>query len=422
MRLLKDSGVEWIGEIPEGWKTPRLKATVRLITDKEEWQAGTAYVGLENLESQTGKYLSSGEEVVVDGPSTKFEKGDVLFNKLRPYLYKCLHADFDGICSSELLVLRDFSGETRFLFYTLMSHGFMSVVDSTTYGAKMPRANWTTIGNMPIPFPDITEQRNIASYLDAKRSVIDSTIEDEKKSIELLKGYKQSLISYAVTRGLEASLPAKETEIDWIGTVPASWDVVPLTRFLESIVDYRGKTPTKVDDGVFLVTAKNIKNGKIDYSLSQEYVAEEEYAEVMRRGAPEIGDVLFTTEAPLGEVANVDNPNVALAQRVIKFRGKKDILDNYFLKYWLMSSGFQGHLASLATGSTAQGIKASKLSMLLLVLPSLAEQKEIVKYLDGKCAAIDSVIEKKQRLITKLSEYRQSLIYEAVTGKIQVAG
>ena len=108
--------------------------------------------------------------------------------------------------------------------------------------------------------------------------------------------------------------------VEWIGKIPKDWEIVPLTKQLDSIVDYRGKTPEKTEEGTFLVTAKNIKDGKICYELSKEYVREADYEEIMHRGIPQIGDILFTTEAPLGQVANVDRTDIALAQRIIKFR------------------------------------------------------------------------------------------------------
>lgn len=207
----------------------------------------------------------------------------------------------------------------------------------------------------------------------------------------------------------------KESRIDWMGDIPSHWTFAGLNKVVSSIVDYRGKTPEKVSDGIFLVTARNIKQGRINYSLSQEYVKEEEYDEIMRRGKPRIGDVLFTTEAPLGEVANVDREDIALAQRVIKFRGKKGILDNYYLKYWIESQGFQSYLASLATGSTATGIKASKLSLLTVLLPPIDEQKKIAEYLDQKTEEIDGLIDVKERLIGLLEEKMQAIITEVVT-------
>jgi len=196
---------------------------------------------------------------------------------------------------------------------------------------------------------------------------------------------------------------------------PSNWIQCSFTKYLASIVDYRGKTPEKVPDGVFLVTARNIKNGKIDYSLSQEYVREEDYEEIMHRGKLHIGDVLFTTEAPMGEVANADRTDFALAQRVIKFSGIPGKLNNYYLKYWILNPMFQSQLQSLGTGSTAQGIKAAKLGMLRILIPSWNEQLNIVKYLDAKCSEIDALTADIQSQIDTLEQYKRSVITEAVT-------
>ena len=149
-------------------------------------------------------------------------------------------------------------------------------------------------------------------------------------------------------------------------------------------VDYRGKTPKKSNEGIFLVTAKNIRKGYIDYEKSQEYILPELYNEVMHRGLPKIGDVLITTEAPLGNVAQVDNENIALAQRVIKYRPKDEkILNSTFLKYVLLGTTFQAQLEKVSTGGTVKGIKGSVLHTLKIPIPPLPVQKEIARILDS---------------------------------------
>lgn len=208
----------------------------------------------------------------------------------------------------------------------------------------------------------------------------------------------------------------RESGSELIDMLPTHWRIVPLTKYLNSIIDYRGRTPKKIENGgQLLVTARNIKMGRIDYSLSEEYVDPEDAQALLNRGKPEIGDVLFTTEAPLGEVANVDNVDIALAQRIVKFSGKKDILDNFFLKYWILSHTFQNDLLSHATGSTAKGIKASKFNILKLVLPTYTEQKQISLFLDIKTVQIDSLIQKKKQMIELLKEERAAIINQAVT-------
>jgi type I restriction enzyme, S subunit len=206
----------------------------------------------------------------------------------------------------------------------------------------------------------------------------------------------------------------KDSGVLWIGEVPEHWEVVGLTKYLASLVDYRGRTPTKSEDGIFLVTARNIRNGFIDYEASQEYIVPAEYEAVMSRGLPQVGDVLFTTEAPLGQVATIDRTDVALAQRIIKFRGDSSRLSNYFLKYWIMGSSCQFNLEQLATGSTALGIKGSKVGQVRLCLPPLDEQSEIALFLDREVRKVDALVEQQQRLIELLKEKRQAVISHAV--------
>lgn len=182
-----------------------------------------------------------------------------------------------------------------------------------------------------------------------------------------------------------------------------------------SYVDYRGKTPTKSSEGVFLVTAKNIKMGYIDYECSKEYIPKETYLEVMRRGYPTIGDVLITTEAPLGNVASVDRTDVALAQRVIKYRGLHGVIDNSYLKQYFLSSKFQRELQSKATGSTAKGIKGSVLHKLRIAYPSLPEQQKIAAFL----TAVDNRIQQLSKKKALLEQYKKGVIQQIFSQEIR---
>ena len=197
-----------------------------------------------------------------------------------------------------------------------------------------------------------------------------------------------------------------------LGIIPKEWEVKRLGDAC-NYVDYRGKSPNKSAEGIFLITAKNIREGYIDYEVSQEFIPQDEYEETMRRGKAQIGDVLITTEAPLGHVAQIDNPNVALAQRVIKYRGKNDILLNTYLKYFLMSEKFQTILIANATGSTALGIKGSRLHQLPVIIPSIKEQELIISVLH----LWDTAIEKQSELIEKLKLRKCALMHQLLTGK-----
>ncbi len=171
-------------------------------------------------------------------------------------------------------------------------------------------------------------------------------------------------------------------------------------------VDYRGKTPTKTDCGIFLVTAKNVKAGYIDYESSKEYISEDNYEEVMHRGKPKIGDVLITTEAPCGNVAQVDSSNIALAQRIIKYRGHKNEIDNPYLKHYMLAPRFQKLLFEKNSGGTVQGIKGSILHQQYVMYPRYAEQVKIGQYLDR----FDHLITFHQCKYKKLEYFKEAML------------
>lgn len=195
---LKDSGIEWIGEIPEHWEVKRLKNVCSQINIKENSKENSLpYIGLENIESGSGRYIDTTSEV--EGMANRFCKNNVLFGKLRPYLSKVYLAEKDGICSTEFIVYDTKSNNCRFIHKLLLSQVFIEVVNSSTYGAKMPRANNDFINNTYVQIPPLSEQQSIADYLDQKCSEIDALISIKKQKIEKLKDYKKSLIFECVT-------------------------------------------------------------------------------------------------------------------------------------------------------------------------------------------------------------------------------
>ncbi|NAS88769.1 restriction endonuclease subunit S [ANME-1 cluster archaeon AG-394-G21] len=195
----KDSGIEWLGEIPEHWAVKKLKYTIRLINEKvENEDKYELLIALENIEGFTGKLLNGSSSF--EGSGNTFKKGDVLFNKLRPYLCKVVLTPQDGVAVGELLVFRPNDPiNNRFLFYRILSTDFISIVNGSTYGAKMPRASWEFIRNLKIPLSPIIEQQTIVDYLDAQTTIMDESIEKRDKQIEHLKEYRTAFISEVVT-------------------------------------------------------------------------------------------------------------------------------------------------------------------------------------------------------------------------------
>lgn len=292
---------------------------------------------------------------------------------------------------------------------------FIKAAGMTRYGLDKQ-----SISEVPIPLPSVKEQRAIADYLDRETARLDSLIAAKERLLELLAEKRRAVITHAVTRGLNGDVSLQDSGVEWLGEIPHHWKTVGFTKYLDSWIDYRGHTPEKTVSGVFLVTARNIRNGKIDYEISKEYVSYDNYDDVMSRGKPKIGDLLLTMEAPLGQTALIDREDVALAQRVIKLDYNKQVLLNEFVMYWIMSNAFQSHIYSWATGSTALGIKASKLSELINVIPPIEEQKEIIDYIKHQEEQINKLVSAIGRTMLLLYERRDSLIAAAVSGQIKV--
>jgi type I restriction enzyme S subunit len=200
----------------------------------------------------------------------------------------------------------------------------------------------------------------------------------------------------------------------------AEWQTLTLEESMAAVIDYRGKTPQKVSAGVPLITAKVVKNGRIE--TPDEFIAEEDYAEWMRRGLPQRGDVVVTTEAPLGEVAQLDDERVALAQRLICLRGKPGLLDNRFLRFLMRSDRVQKQLQSRASGTTVLGIKQSELRKIVLILPPFDEQRAIGHIL----GTLDDKIELNRRMSETLEVMARALFkswfvdFEPVLANVEV--
>ena len=196
---LKDSGVEWIGQVPEHWEVKRLKFVLTLSNKKEESKnSNKRYIGMENIESFTGKINDI--PLIAEGIANSFYKDEILFGKLRPYLAKSYLADFDGICSTEFLVYRSTKVlNNRFALNIFLSYGFIDAVNASTYGSKMPRANAEFISNMFLAIPPLSEQKQIIDYLDKQTAKIDQAIALKTAHIEKLKEYKSVLINDVVT-------------------------------------------------------------------------------------------------------------------------------------------------------------------------------------------------------------------------------
>ena len=311
------------------------------------------------------------------------------------------------------------SAHSRFYYWYFFA-AYLNNIFNGMGGGVRQNLTPTDLLEFPVPLPDLPTQKAIAAFLDRETARIDQLIEKKQRLVELLGEKRKSEFDGIVMGRIGFSHELVESHVDWFGLVPAHWTVCRFQRLIASKVDYRGRTPEKVDGGVFLVTARNIRNGLIDYERAAEYTTEEEWLKLRGRGAPEAGDVLMTTEAPLGEIAQVDRTDVAFAQRIMKFQANADRMSNDFLAAFMQTSEFQQSLSLHASGSTAKGIKSERLAHLFGVAPPLDEQALIIKRLRPALAGIDAVRKPLVSSVDRLKEYRSALITAAVTGKIDV--
>lgn len=309
----------------------------------------------------------------------------------------------DGIITSAYTTVRPVAIDPRFMAYQLRAIDLAKTLYSLGGGLRQS-LGFDDIKTLYIALPSADEQRQIADYLDHETAEIDAFIADLRELVELADSRLVAHVNHLTAQPDSAGATA---------------DGVALSRVLPERVDYRGATPMKVDDGVQLLTARNVKMGWIDYDTSREFVAEESYAQVMSRGLPRRGDILFTMEAPLGNVALVDRERVALAQRLVKFRPAADI-DPEYICFAMQSASFQDQLRSLATGSTVLGIKASKLNQLRFVVPALSIQRRIANDLGQARDRTTALRTDIDTVIALANERRAALITAAVTGQIDV--
>ena len=397
----KDSGVDWLGEVPAHWELTRLGTR---FSERKQKVSDKDYAPLSVTKQGIVPQLDNAAKTN-DGDNRKLVKsGDFVINSRSDRKGSSGISSLDGSVSLINIVLEPKNVKPTYCNYLLKSYNFIEEFYRNGHGivADLWTTHYSEMKAITVAIPPLAEQTRIAEFLDRKTAQINQAIAQKERLIELLNEQRQVLIHRAVTRGLNPDAPMKDSGIEWIGEIPAHWEVAPLTKYA-SRVDYRGKTPEKVESGVFLVTTKNIKEGKIDYEISKEYVLDSQYKEIMSRGLPKIGDILFTMEAPLGMSAIVDNPSVAIAQRIIKFRFKDSAFESSFVNYSIQSGYFQKHLQQEGTGSTAVGIKASKLHKLRLLKPNLNEQAKIVSFVNHHSKQTQKAIHQQNAQYSKAS-------------------
>lgn len=268
--LYKDSCAHWLGEIPSCWKLQRHKDAFQIISLR---CINPSYlkVALENIEGKTGRFISSDSEF--DGDGIQFKRNDILFGKLRPYLAKVYLAEFNGNAIGDIFVYRPKPKVAPlFAAYLMRSDRYIDAINSSTAGAKMPRASSGFIADLPVAIPSLAEQTAITTYLDTKTSQIDRQINLLGKKVTHYGKLRQSLINETVIRGLDRSVSMKDSGVDWIGEVPEHWAVTAITNITDTVSHKNHPNEELLsvyrDYGVIIKSSRDDNNNKAGADLS----------------------------------------------------------------------------------------------------------------------------------------------------------
>ena len=433
---MKNSGVEWIGEIPDDWEITRSKNIFTQRSSKgnsvEEQLAATQQHGM-----YPQRLLEGVVQVKEDTDLQQFKtvhKNDYVIS-LRSFQGGFEMSDYEGVCSPAYQVFYNtIPISYRYYKYLFKSDGFISKMNSLTVGIREGKnIQYKDFSNSPIIIPPKSTQQHIASYLDKKCSKIEETIQNQQQVIEKLKAYKQSLITEAVTGKIKIQNGKvcgkyesyKDSKLKWLGDfkIPEVWNTIQVKSFVSiPVVDGPHESPELFDNGIPYISATAIENSKIDFSLKRGFISEKYCDECDKRYKPMRDDILMIKlGATTGQVAIVETDerfNIWVPLAAI--RCNKNIALPKFIFYSFQSDYCLKQMEMSWTFGTQQTLGVSSIERLKIFLPNIETQKSITHFLDKKCTAIDTAIEQKQNLIEKLTEYKKSLIYECVTGKKEI--
>lgn len=400
----KDSGIAWIGEIPEHWEVTSFKRKITINNGKDykDFLDAEVYpvMGSGGCFAYCSNYIYDGEALLLGRKGTidkplyvkgKFWAVDTMF-------YAIPHADL--YC--------------KFAYYLALMFPFNLYSTSTS----LPSLTQTDLGNILVAFPFLSEQQAIAAYLDQKCGEIDELITLQEEMITKLQSYKQSVITEAVTKGLDKNIPLKDSGIEWIGAIPEHWKVIKIKNAFNII---SGATP-KTDNMAYW-------DGEITWITPADYNTEDKMISSGKRNitlaglnscgtsiVPE-GSIIFSKRAPIGLVA-INVVPLCTNQGCISCIPKPSVNTKYF--YYLMSV-LTDWFELFGSGTTFKELSTNNFANFILSQPPFSEQQAIADYLNQKCSEIDELISIKQQKIEKLKEYKKSLIFECVTGKRKVS-
>lgn len=421
MRKMKDSGIEWIGEIPEGWRTINPKALFTQRKDKaqkgERQLTSSQQYGI--LYQDDYMELTGSKVVTVEKDFDilkHVEAGDFVIS-MRSFQGGLEYSTKSGAISSAYIMLVPNLELVypRFYRWLLKSSVYIDALQRTTNmvrdGQAMRYSNFAQVRLFTLP---LDEQKSRADFLDLECSSIDKILFKTRSSIEEYKKLKQAVITQAVTKGVRGEREMKDSGVEWIGEIPKEWDILNLVAHTSMLTPMRDR-PENLDGPIPWIRIEDFDGKYISSSKASLGVSKETVRSMNLKIYP-VGTILCTSSCIMGKCAIVSRELVS-NQRFIGIIPDQNTCENFL--YYLMLSNSE-RMNYLATGALQANLSRSSFEHLKVQFPSYQEQKEISDYLDTKCAEIDKLIAKKEQLVKELESYKKSLIYEVVTGKREV--
>jgi type I restriction enzyme S subunit len=416
----KDSGVEWIGEIPRHWILKGLRFSFKINKGKipktlfdKKGDKMLPYLSMDVLRNNPPKEFSNQD----DGLFVRKGEIGILWDGSNSG--EIISINQDGILSSTVsrLGISDSKLNKEFSYYILKF--YEKDFKENTIGMGIPHMDGNHLKFSKIILPPITEQQQIVSFLDTKTLLIDSLIEKTQRKIELLKEKRTSLINEVVTKGLNPNVDMKDSGVEWIGEIPNHWFVIKIKYVTNQVVDGTHFTPTYTDSGVPFLRVTDIQTEKINLDKVK-FISQEEHEVLIKRCNPQKGDILLSKNGTIGITKVVDwdwEFSVFVSLCLIKF---KPNFNPHLFSYFFESDIVNQQVSDSSKKTSVTNLHLDKIRELKLIQPPVQEQEQIIEYMDGQTQLIDNTISIEEKKIDTLKEYRQSLISEVVTGKIRV--
>ena len=429
MRKMKDSGIEWIGDIPEKWNIKKLKYVIsENVTDGPHetptfLNEGVPFLSIDSIQNgnilfENCRYVSLSDHLKYC-KKCKPQKNDLLLGKAASTgKIAKVNVDFEFSIWSPLALIRINSKNSPFFIeYVLKSSNVQHEIDLMCTFNTQKNISMDDISNLNLIIPPLSDQEKIAIFLDKKCSQIDTILEKQKKSIEKLKQYKQSIITEVVTKGLHPSVSMKDSGFEWIGEIPENWDVKKL-KYLFYI--FNGATPSSNilnywNGEIVWITPADMSEDILEIISSQKYITEEGFNSCGTKLIPP-GSIIISCRAPIGLVCMAGS-ELCTNQGCKSLVRKIEMNVKYFY-YYLSVQKIK--LNSLGNGTTFMELSTNSLLQFISPVPSISEQNCITSYLDETCFKINCIIEQKLKLIEKLEVYKMSIISEAITGEFEI--